>query len=232
MGLRNDMEVLMESIKQPILFFIPSQRYEQLSDKELINLEKIGFLNTLFITNSSGDTKPITKGTELLQILEKSKIFKANVFQLLELKSTLDKDAFHYLIDDYFKELSSWITATDIVQEEAKNRVINYKPEMQEYLKLQHEVLVAHQLELNKHFGKWKSHFEIRRILNISDNNSFNGDKSTNVTLPIKQKPTQLKIDKPTKSAKPKTKAISTNEVDQHLLKSVFNVDFNRINNE
>ncbi|WP_296317648.1 hypothetical protein [Winogradskyella sp. UBA3174] len=229
MALRNDMQVLIKSIRQPILFFLPRQVFEEVTKKDLTNLEKLGLLNTLFITNSMGESKPIIHCTELLQILEKPKIFKSNVFELLELRNTLDKSAFHYLIDDYFKELSTWIRTTDIICEEAKNHVINFQPEMQGYLKLQYDTLIDHQIELKRHFGKWKSHFEFRRLLNFNDKNFDKVVTSIKDSTPIKLLETKNKKVKPV-NVKPKSIPISEIEADQYILKSIFNVDFTKIN--
>lgn len=230
MALHTDMQLLIKTIRQPILFFLPRGIFEEAIKKDLSDLEDVGLLNTLFIIDSQGGIKPLVHITELLPIMDKVKILKSSVFELLDLKTKLDKSAFHYLIDDYFKELSTWIRTTDIIRNEAKNHATNYKPEVQSYLTLQHKVLKDHHEELKKHFGKWKSQFEIKRLLNLN----FEGNK-TSLNAIKTDDLTGVKSDKdkpvPSKKIKPKNIPISEVDADHYLLKRVFNVDFTKISN-
>ena len=202
----------------------------QVTNKDLTQLEAVGLLNTLFVINSKGQTQALNDHTQLLQVLRKEKLLKSNIFELLDLRTKLDKSAFHYLIDDYFRELSTWIKTASSVEKEAKNHVKNYQPEIQDYLMLQHQALLDHHIELKRHFGDWKSWFEIERVFKHSlydfDKNEYKkNDTVAKAPLKIRDE-TNVPILKDEKSKSP---IISEIEVDRFLLETIFNVDFSKI---
>jgi hypothetical protein len=230
MALHKAMQKLISIIKEPIIFFFPRSVLEEVINKDLSKLEAVGLLNTLFITNAEGETKPLSSNAQLLQVLSKEKLLKSNIFELLDLRNKLNKSAFHYLIDDYFKELSTWIKTTRSVEREAKNYAWNYKPEVQGYLKLQHQALSDHQVELKNHFGDWKSWFEIERVFNHS---LFDFDKNDYKKVEFVPKIPIIRKYKTPKIKKQKSKVLTINEaeVDHYLLETVFYVDFSKVNN-
>ncbi|SDH10641.1 hypothetical protein [Winogradskyella thalassocola] len=232
MALHKDMQKLILTIREPIIFFLPRNILEEVMNKDFGKLEALGLLNTLFITNAAGETKPFFNNTELLQILNKEKLLKSNIFELLDLRTKLDKSAFNYLIDDYFKELSTWINTTEIVEREAKIHVINYNAEVQVYLKLQNQVLLNHQAELKSHFGDGKSWFEVERVFKDS---LYDINKDDNKEEISELKPSIVRKGKAdilkTKKKKSRFLVIKEAEVDQYLLETVFNVNLSEIKN-
>lgn len=224
MGLNKDMQDLINNIKRSMIFYIPKQLFKNLQQKHLDELESVGFLNNLFYINSKGAPRQIVDSAEYVEILSKSKILKANVFELLDLKAKLDNETFHYLINDYFIELDTHIIASDIIRKEAENSTNNYEPQMQGYLNLQHDSLQTHHDDLKQNFGSWESKFELDRLLKVSDLN-FKKEK-----LSIEPKDTLGKSRKP--KSKIKATLIKDQEIDHYLLEYVFSVDFSKINEE
>lgn len=216
------------NIRQPLLFFFSKQVFEKILERNLDYLETIGFLNTLIFIDSYGQTKSVENNIlKLTSILDKEKTLKSNVFILLQMKSELDQSAFHYLIDDYLKEVNAWLKATEIIKNEAKNYAVNYKEEIQGYLDLQNQYLVNHLKELQNHFGAWKLTFEIRRIFKLRTTTSKNTiqNESTDNDLDVVSKT----FNKTSITKKKEKLNISKEEVDKYLLETVFNVNFSKI---
>lgn len=228
MGLNKDMTDLLDNIKRSMIFYIPSIVFKTVEKNYLDELESYGILNTMFYMDAKGDFKVIANGTEYVALLSKNKILKSNVFELLDLKTRLDKNAFHYLIDDYFIELESQIFLTDVICKEAKHTTANYKPEIQGFLELQYNQLIEHQEELKQKFGSWKSKFELDRIFSVFDNKSIDAkqDKKVREFLEVKF---NSEKSKPNKKFKDKGPILSETEVDKYLLKTTFSLDFSKI---
>lgn len=215
-------------IRKPIIFFLPKEGFDGiLEEKELNDLQEVGFLNTLVITEIDGATLPITKGEQCLMILEKDSILKNSVLEFLHLKSELNESAFYYLYDDYMKNLSKWIMTAEFVKTEAKTKAKNYFKEVQSYLELQHKFLKLHQKELNSHFGDWKMKYALDRF-----NKSKSTTKKTNLSqssIPIPNNIVETATSSSNSNSK-KKKKLSVAEVDDYLLKSVFNVEIDKNN--
>jgi len=228
MGLNKNMIDLLDNVKRTMIFYIPSSLFENLQKKHIDELESFGFLNTLFYMDTQGDPKSIKDSIEYIRLLSKDKILKSNVFELLDMKTRLDKNAFHYIIDDYFKELEAQVFLTEAIKKEAKETAINYVPQIQAYLELQYKQLIEHQEELKQKFGSWKSRFEIERI--------FGGFKTTSPNIKLDKKVLEIpnadsKSDrtKVRKSVKKERLKINEAEVDRYILETTFGVDFSKI---
>lgn len=237
MDLNNEMQVLVNKIKAPSIFYIPKKLLSEFSKKDAYNLAKIGFFDTMFIINKQGVNKPVTNVNELLLLFDKAKILTSNVFQILVCKAQLDNATFHYLLVEYLKDLGSWIRVIKVVKDDAKKDLHYYKPYFQSYLDMQYNHLMNHQSELKKKFGYWKTEFEIGRIFNDS-----------NFKLPKQQPKVDLNFNKINEDTKEQTKksTVSSNPIkhkkkplilsdadaDSYLLKTVFNVNFNNTNVE
>lgn len=231
MGLNSDMQSLIDNIKQPMVFYLSRSLFENAIKKDLKPLEDLGLFNSLVVLNSKGETKLISNTFQFAQVSEKSRILKSNVFELLELRSKLDKKAFHYLIDEYFKELNNLIIIADTVRKEAKTEVNNYESYMQNYLELQYKTFKAHQEELEGHFGEWKTWFELERVFKLSPYDLDKGEyKKSYITNANKPKTETVNKSKTKSSAK--KVLLNEDEVDKHLLESVFNIDFSKIDDE
>ena len=229
MGLNKDMQDLMENIKRSLIFYIPRNLFSNMQQKHLDELEHIGFLNTLFYLNAMGDSKPVNHDGEYVKLLSKDVILKSNVFQLLELKSILDKNAFHYLLDDYIKELDSNITFTDAIRKEAKSNTINYESHIQGYLDLQYNQLVAHKDEMTQKFGSWKSEFENERIVSFIKKLMPQLDQSKTAKNTLVETNYTDKA-KGMIKRKHKVELPKVADVDNYLLETVFNVDLTKVN--
>ncbi|WP_139181036.1 hypothetical protein [Winogradskyella thalassocola] len=227
------MQDLLSTIKNPMIFYLPAGLFKSLKPQHIDELENIGLLNTLFYTDNNGEYKKLTNGVEYLELLGKSKILQSNIFELLDLKSRLDKDAFHYLLDEYFKDLDSQIMLTDMISKEAKDTTINYKHEIQGYLDLQYNQLTVHKEEIQIKFGSWKNKFELDRILNryrtkvsIPTPEITKTPISISNTTAIDNKP-----EKPKQTKKKRTLPSDT-EIDHYLLETVFGVEISNKNNK
>ena len=232
MALNKDMLSLIENIKQPIVFYLPRKPFENIIEIDISPLDKIGYFNSLFVTDNKGETKMLSNGFGYIQLTEKTKILKANLFELIELRSKLDKKAFYYLIDDYFIELNNWVMITDSVRKNAKTEANNYKSYVQNYLELQYNSLKEHQTKLEAQFREWKSWYEIDIAFKFSPYDLEKSEYKSNSSFTSK-KPNKKTVIQPKTILKETVQKTLINEadVDKHLLESVFNVDFTRIDN-
>lgn len=231
MGLKTDMQDLLKSLMNSFIYYIPRSLFPNVKPEHLEQLEKLVYHKRLFYTDAKGKDTLLKKTSEHFQIIDKPKVLKSNIFELLDLKSRLDKDAFHYLIDDYLSNLDKLIRITDCIKNEAKTDTQNYEPEIQIYLDIQYKQFYDHKEELIKHFGKWKARVELNRIFNTV------GRKVTPSTLsipPIVIPEVQPKTNKTTTLPieKKKTTFPSDDEIDIFLLETVFRVDFLEINDK
>lgn len=228
MALNKDMQNLTGTVHKPIMFYLPERLFPNIDSNVIKQFEEIGLLNTLFIIDEKGKPCPIKNGVEYLRLLKKPKILKSNVFQLLEMKANLDDSTFLYLLKDYTKEVDTWVSATEVIKNEAKIETRNYLTTMQSYLDLQHYALQEHQTELKNQFGKWKHEIEFERIsrlfrkapTHISESNKE--QKKSSIELKVDHTVEKQNV-VVTKSQK-KREYISNEEADKYLLKTVFNV--------
>lgn len=228
MALNKDMQDLTGTVHKPIMFYLPERLFPNIDSNVIKQFEEIGLLNTLFIIDEKGNPQPIKNGVEYLKLLKKPKILKSNVFQLLEMKANLDESTFLYLLKDYTKEVDTWVSATEVIKNEAKIETRNYAYTMQSYLDLQHEVLQEHQAELKNQFGKWKHKIEFERISKLFRKTpthipkSKEEQKKSSIEVKVghdveKHSVIETKLQK-------KRVYISNEEADKYLLKTVFNV--------
>jgi len=196
------MEELLEKIIRPIIFYFPRYPLEFALGKSLKSFDSIGFTNALVVVDKDGNNKYLAKGMEAFVLLEKEKILKQNVLELLKTKESQDEASFNYLKSNYFKELDAWIKTTKIFKERAKIDTKNYINEIQGYLVLQHRLLKEHQIELQRYF---------------EDPDQI---KTTEIIVGDKKSKTQ------------KIQLISEKEVDNYLMTYVFNLDSKRFNNK
>ena len=219
------METLLQKINRNIIFYISRKLLEQHSGRELSSLDEIRMTSNLVHIDSEGNTKYITSGFRSIALLAKERELNGNVFELLKMKSTIEKNAFSFLLDNYFTELDTWIKITDMIKRFAKHETVNYLPIIQDPLDLQYRVLVHHKEKIKEHFGDWKLRVDLERVFGnpppikkIEINKKFFKDTNTNDSI------------EKTKNIKKKTQLITEKEVDNYLLKTIFNVNPTRIN--
>ena len=196
------MEELLERITRPILFYLPRYPLELIVEKSLKSFDTIGLTNSLVAVDKNGNMKYLTSGSEVLILLEKEKILKQNVLELLKAKESQENTSFNYLKSNYLKELDAWIKTTKIFKERARIDTQNYIKEIQGYLVLQHRLLKEHQNELQRYFED---------PYQINTTEIIVGDKKSKIQ---------------------KIQLISEKEVDNYLMTHVFNLDSNRFNNK
>ncbi|MBR9846862.1 MAG: hypothetical protein GYB35_12510 [Algicola sp.] len=219
MALNKDMLDLIATVHKPVIFYLPERLFPNLPPDVIKGFEAISLLNTLFLIDEKGTPGPIDGSIKYVTLLGKPKILKSNIFQLLEMKSNLNKDTFLYLLNDYNKEVSTWVSATEVIKNDALHETVNYAKTLQSYLDLQYQCLRDHQLELNSKFGEWKSDVEFERISKVFKKSSSINSKS-NVSLKASvedKRKTTIRLNK-SKSL------ISDEEADKYLLNTIFNV--------
>lgn len=225
MALNQDMQDIIKTIYNPVFIYIPTHLFSSLKLSNIKALENVGIFNNLFVLDKNGVPKDLSNGLPYICILGKSKILKANIFQLLEMQSKLAKQTFSFLLNDYSKELDSWVVASEIIMRDAKQEAINYKSEHQSYLKLQHSTFKEHQLELKTHFEKWKVDFELDKIAKVIGYNRKNKNIESDIKPITKEKP-KVVVNHNNTSSKFLVRKVylSNEECDKYLLKAVFNV--------
>lgn len=215
------MEDLIHKISRPIIFYFPRIIMEENTGEDMAVLDDIGMTNTLICINPEGKAQYFESGFEPIMILGKEKVLKANIFELLKMKSSLDKDTFYYLLDNYFIEVNTWINTTKYISTSAKNETLNYIPGIQNYLDYQHRLLNEHKKELMSHFGYWKMSIEMERVFKLAPPTQAQLEEYQRTSI-IKSKESNIKP----KSKKPKR--ITEKEVDAYILQNVFNLNPNK----
>ena len=128
------MQQLLNSIRKPLLFFIPSQLLDQLENTNYSGLKVTRIIDSIVILNVDDSIRHIDNNLYQIKLLEKEKILQNNIFLLLQQKALLNDKAFEFLLDSYSKELLAWVDYTKIMieylQEDSNSRTLdNYYPE-------------------------------------------------------------------------------------------------------
>lgn len=211
-NLATTLQELLNSIRQPLLFFIPSQLFPQFSKKN-DGLNSIKVVDSIVVLNSDGSVKYIESGMQHITLLEKETILSNTTFMLLQQKSLLDNQAFEYLLTTYSKELLSWVDYTKIMIEHLKDEtsakmVDNYYEELMPFFELQHNILQQHKIN---YFDKFKE-----TLIRLGFNANANKNKiHFSSVAHINFKEIEQDI----------TDVMSEHEADTFLLQYVFNIN-------
>lgn len=226
----NSMDSLLQKISRRVIIYFSRKLMEENSGKDLSALDKFGMTNNLILIKDDGKLEPITYGARAVFLFQKEKKLKTNLFELLKMKATIEKNTMSFLLDNYFTELDTFIKITYIVKKNAKHEAVNYIPEIQNALDFQYRVLVEHKEELKKHFGdcklkvdseyvygypppKTKTHVDKKLLNNITPN------KTTKTSTNPATKKSKLSL-------------LTEKEVDDYLLNTVFSIDLITLNNK
>lgn len=221
------LEKLLQKINRKIIFYVPKKLFESIAVVDLNVYDEIGLTSNLIIIKEDGKIESINTGLEGFLLLSKEKDLKSNCFELLKMKGEIEGKAMSYLLDNYYKELDTYITLSNYVNKNAKKEALNYVAHIQSALNLQHQVLVEHKKELRGHFGHWKALVDLERIFGstkpklkdrLKDKGKINNTKITGSKKVLE------------KGKKPPI--ITNDEADTYLLTSVFNVDLSLFENE
>jgi hypothetical protein len=216
----NNMLELSTQIMRPIIYYFPEKAFAQIEKKYLKELNEVGFTNTLMLQKVNGDISLLETKMEQIELLKKEKILKSNILRLIEFKAKHNKTTFDYQLEDYLKDVETWVATTDFTRKTAKDKTNNYFEEIQPYLEMQHAHLKAHLKELKKRFKPIKvPKFSSRTfdVENVKRKASENAKTSKKVETSAENTKDLLKSRK-TKIPKP-----TVEDVDKHLLKTVFN---------
>lgn len=220
------MEILLKRINCNIIFYLSRKLLEQQSGEDLGVLDEIRMTSNLVHISSSGEPKYITSGFRSIALLSKERELKLNVFELLKMKSSEEKNALSFLIDNYFTELDTYIRLTELVKKHARFETVNYLPAIQSALDMQYRVLVEHKKEVQEHFGKWKLNVDLERVFGYPPPKpQINFDqKLLDTRRPIKTDKMATKTNK--------MPLLTEKEVDYYLLNTVFGIDLTTLNNK
>ncbi len=231
MAMSKDYQKLLLSVQRPILLFVPGRLLKTLDNDSVEFLRSVKLLNHLIFYDSKGKATIITHGFETMELFKKTKILKSNVLYLLEQEAKSGSKAFKFLINDYKEELETWLNVTESCKNNAAKDTDNYFEGLQVYLDMQYDMIKTHQKEILHRFRSKKQSFNANRITKFIENNTkinSNQKLKDSVKINIDNRSLQPII----KSKKKPILLLSEKEVDNYLLKCIFNVDFSKINNK
>lgn len=210
MSLQKEIQALMDSIRLPILFYLPEELADNTSDETKQQLTDIGFIQQLFFLSKDNEAAIYKEGIHDLAIAEKQKLLKYNIIQLMEMQSRLSEKSFQIMIDNYYQEVRAWQWSSEWMSKNAKDNLIGYANVMQSSLEMQSTILKEHQLELESTFEKFKNPKNKQNALRTNALNTY------------QEKVSQIEID----NLKTKNKKVLLTDVeaDVYLLEKVFNV--------
>jgi len=207
------LEQLIKSIQTHSIVYLPKKKIELFTNNDLSDLEEYEILNHLFYIGEK--VASIKNDPEHLKVIKKQGILKNNTFTLLKLKSTLDSLTFEYIKNEYFNQVNGWLIIYEFIKDNAKKDATNYTPSIQGLLDLQYFILQKHSVELQRLLS---STFKGLQQQNTKTNFLKKTNQNQNNTTPTPTN-TELFKEKKQKSPYPTEK-----EIDNYLLKHVFNV--------
>lgn len=224
MELNDKLIGIVQSIRTPILFFLPKKALEDSENIDMGFWSATGFLDKLILIDQNGKPKEYRKGFEHAIVSTKERLLKANIFALLEEQKNLDQIAFSILLDEYFKELYNWTYVSRLVKQFAKIETINYLPEVQHYLDSQYNHLLSHLKEMNLYFKRRSTNPNHTTTPKV-DQSLFSLNKAKANTTLTDEDRNNIDLSKPQNNQKKNKPYISEEEAEEFLLRTVFNVD-------
>lgn len=215
------LQQLLEGIRKPLLFFIPSAFLSNLENSgAFTDKDSIRVVDSIVILNIDGSVKYIESGFYQITLLEKEAILNNNIFILLQQESTLNDKAFEYVLDKYTKELLAWVEYTQMMIEYIKdatsaNLIDNYYPELLPFFVLQHNLLKQHKNNYLNHFNELLNALNLN-ITSNDDNKNNIVAKNNTVAQILNVKPIEVEES---------DALFSTQEIDSYLLEYIFNID-------
>lgn len=205
---------LFERLLYPMLVYLPKGAGEVFKQsKEFKVLDK--FVGIMLAIENKSYNFIVTEQSNLLFLIGKSKLLESNMFDLLDAKENLSNEQFHFLANKYKSHVDSWVYIT----QELKKDIVKINHDLfiknKGYIEFQATNLEQHQMTIENHFPNvYKTKHKVglehlkARVLEYEKNKQIKNQQEVNKKTTIK-----------------KQHLISTQEVDNYLLKKVFGVN-------
>jgi hypothetical protein len=231
MDVKNELEKLTKNIYIPMVFYIPYALFPNLSEDSRKKLDDVQFFNTMGIFNIQEDVKPLIGSISSIDIAKKSSVLKRNFIQLVEFEGQLSSEAFSHVINEYLNSAHAYNYIYTWMVKHVENDIPSIKGDYKNFFIYQEEALNQHILELNDRFLFYNKPIETTESFNdIFEKGkavfTLNNDlKSALIqsNIPSKKPP------KITPIRKDKFPLPTDEDVDDMLLKSVFNVNISEV---
>ena len=229
MDSKKEMQDLILSVYIPMVCYFPSRILKLSPHKIPDEIGNSPLFDTLIIFKENGESYLFSE-INAIEIYKKEHVFNTNIFKLFEIKGRDNADAFKFLIERYITQVRSFLDAYIWFCENVEQDVSNVSVNAKYNLEYQRDVTEQHLSELESRFPEYKS-ASTESIESLLTNTNFptnigvtqtNDDPKmdSNLGEPLHQKP---------KTQKRKKLLLPTDgEVDEFLLSTIFNVDFEK----
>lgn len=225
MDSNKEMQDLINSVYIPMVCYFPSRILELSPNKVPDGIGTSPLFNTLFIVKENGESA-LYMEIYALEIYKKEHVFNSNVFKLLEIKGRNNADAFKFLIEKYISQVRSYDDAFIWIYENVEQDVANVSVSALNNLQFQKDITGQHLNELEKRFPDYNS-VPTESLESLLTNtkittNCLEEQIRENTILESTLGEPQNHKHKTQK--RKKVVLATTDEVDEYLLKTVFNV--------
>ncbi|WMI64106.1 hypothetical protein RBH94_08480 [Aestuariibaculum sp. YM273] len=219
----NDLEVLVQGIYRPSLFYIPNNIFPDLTPEQEKEFNDYRVINAVGVLKANGDTTYANKCSPTVELLSKPTQLENNVYQLQKLRDELSKETFDYLLGEYQKHILTCKYVYDWLLNNTNEAINEVTKEELSLFKLQLDWISSHIDKVQAVFClDRKQTEETPEELTELPNSVFNNKAYNNIL-----KKENLSKDKPTKVKKSKKANLpSEQDIDAYLLETVFNVNF------
>lgn len=219
-SLKNMHSKLVSSLYKPLIFYIPRKFWVEIDGEKWNDKEFDTLFDTVVLMKDDGSNQALKNGASNFYLLGKTAELDKNTYELLDLKTKLDTDSFHFLAEKYllnvgfYKRISTWML--DHVHEDIpdinKENLLSFE--------LQKTAFENHCDYIQKHFVPLEN-----MELDVSNSNLTAKDfDSIRDLLGSPLQPIKA-IENPPKIKKKEKKILITEEeAEKFLLETVFNV--------
>lgn len=155
-NLKNNLNKLMVYYLSEIMLDSP-----QLSDAKA-NFEDPSILNQTLLVTKNLDFKSEVTPEDFVELLNKKSLLESNTFYLIELKASLNKESFDFLINKYMEDLRMFKGNSELLVQNYEVACKVKSTTLKNYLLLQDKLFNEHLQEINNKFFppifKWKLH--------------------------------------------------------------------------
>ncbi len=210
------MQDLILSIRRPFIVYLPSNLIELMDKQSIGEFENSNLIDHLIFYDGKGKPHDINFGFDNLEIMNRERILKSNLFQLLDLENTLSDKTFKFLLDEYKVSLNTWYNFALLCRDDAKNKAKNYFDGIQFYLDIQFNAINDHRKEIMVKFGSVNKEFNINGLKKFLEKENNFLDSNVQHVSKVDLSLTEKQNKKPL--------LLSDVEADNYLLKHVFHL--------
>lgn len=228
---------LIGNLLNELLFYIPENKITKELVTKLENIDTKGIFNKVFIMDKIQGPIKYRKDS-ISKALMKTSMLEENMYLLLKKQRKLDEQEFSFVFNKYFElaEFCFYITNwfhTDL----ESNTAIKLDNQLSGLFLMQHQGYKKHFEKLVKHFYPKKEHlpsgnFNVEKTIEKYFPEllkKYTVEKSERKSIVNTHNESEPNTDSQKQVAKEKKQPIiSDNDAEQFLLKSVFNVNFER----